>query len=93
MFDLTDIAYVERIIVGSRSPEIIVPDSEVEDKVAQLNRCLTETPRGKIIGIEKTFSLLNIGEHQVVLQCIIYHVGFTRKPHWLISNSMASGVG
>ncbi|WP_332639892.1 hypothetical protein [Brevundimonas sp.] len=28
-------------------------------------------------------SLLNIGEHQVVLQYTVYHVGFSRKPPWL----------
>jgi hypothetical protein len=26
---------------------------------------------------------LNIGEHQLVMQYIVYHVGFTRKPAWL----------
>jgi hypothetical protein len=35
------------------------------------------------LGIEKSFTLLNIGEHQVVLQCLIYHVGFPRRPPWL----------
>jgi hypothetical protein len=27
--------------------------------------------------------VLNIGEHQVVLQCMTYHVGWARKPLWL----------
>ena len=30
-----------------------------------------------------TLSLLNIGEHQVVLQAMIYHIGFIRRPQWL----------
>jgi hypothetical protein len=87
MFDLTDIGYLERIVVGSRDPENLVPEDEVQAAVGRLNRCLTEAPRGKIIGIEKTFSLLNIGEHQVVLQCVIYHVGFPRKPYWLTAGT------
>lgn len=32
---------------------------------------------------EKNFYILNIGEHQVVMQYIVYHIGFERKPYWL----------
>lgn len=85
MFDLTDVGYVERIVVGSRDPENLAQEDAIEAAVALLNRCLTDSPKGRIIGIEKTFSLLNIGEHQVVLQCMIYHVGFARKPYWLVA--------
>ncbi len=83
MFDLSDVSYVKRITLGSRNPESLRSEDEIQDALALLNRCLAETPPGKIIGMEKTFSLLNIGEHQVVLQCMIYHVGFTRRPYWL----------
>ncbi len=84
MFDLTDIGYVERIVVGSKDPEELQSEEVVQAAVERLNRCLSETPKGRIVGIEKTFSLLNIGEHQVVLQAMIYHVGFPRKPFWMI---------
>lgn len=83
MYDLSDISYVERIVVGSRDPENLTSEVDIQTAVALLNKCLSEAPKGKIIGIEKTFSLLNIGEHQVVLQAMIYHVGFARKPYWL----------
>jgi len=83
MFDLTDVTFVKRIIVGSRDPESLRSDSELEAATALLNRCLSEVPRGRIIGTEKHFSILNVGEHQVVLQAVIYHVAFTRRPHWL----------
>lgn len=83
MFDLTDAGYVKRIVVGSTDPEKLIASAEVQGELALLNRCLSDSPRGHIIGIEKTFSLLNIGEHQVVLQAQIYHVGFVRKPYWL----------
>jgi hypothetical protein len=83
MFDLTDVGYVKRIVVGSRNPEQLEPDENIQAAADLLNRCLSEAPKGKIIGVEKTFTLLNIGEHQVVLQCVIYHVGFARKPLWL----------
>jgi hypothetical protein len=83
MFDLTDVGYVKRIVVGSTDPQKLSSTEVVEGEAALLNRCLSDTPRGRIVGIEKNFSLLNIGEHQVVLQALVYHVGFTRKPYWL----------
>lgn len=93
MFDLSEVGYVFRIVVGSRNPESLASETEIQAAVDLLNRCLTETPRGRIVGIEKTFSLLNIGEHQVVLQAIIYHVGFVRKPFWLINEERKTAAG
>lgn len=83
MFDLTDVRYIKRIVVGSNNPEQMKTEAEVQSAVDLLNRCLTESPKGTIIGTEKNFALLNIGEHQVVLQYVVYHVGFPRKPYWL----------
>ena len=83
VFDLTDVRYVKRILVGSDNPEKLRSNDEVEQAVALLNRCLNDTPPGRIIGIEKNFSILNIGEHQVVIQSMVYNVGFSRKPFWL----------
>lgn len=85
MFDLTDVGYVHRIVVGSTNPEQLAREEELQSSARLLNRCLSESPRGRIIGVEKTFSLLNIGEHQVVLQAMIYHLGFSRRPFWLES--------
>ena len=60
------------------------PDEEHYRKQTELlNRCLSEFPKGKIIAQEKNFYILNIGEHQVVMQYVVYHVGFARKPPWL----------
>ncbi|MGI4732348.1 MAG: hypothetical protein ACRYFW_11435 [Janthinobacterium lividum] len=83
MFDLSDVTFVKRITLGSAHPEAIQPEEALEDAAALLNRCLSDHPRGKIINLEKSFTLLNIGEHQVVLQWACYHVGFPRKPLWL----------
>ena len=83
MFDLTDVGYVKRIVVGSTDPEKLTSEAVVQAQAALLNRWLTDTPKGRIVGIEKNFTLLNIGEHQVVLQALIYHLGFARKPYWL----------
>lgn len=83
MFDLTDVKYVKRITIGTSNPNKILSEDEVQMAVNLLNKCLNESPKGTIIGIEKSFKILNIGEHQAVLQWLVYHVGFPRKPHWL----------
>jgi hypothetical protein len=83
VFDLTDVCFVKRIVVGSHDPQNMLGQQEIQDAIDTLNRCLSDLPRGRVLGIEKTFSILNIGEHQVVLQAMIYHVGFPRKPVWL----------
>ena len=83
MIDISDVVHVKRIVVGSNNPT----DVQAEDKIAQamalVNKCLTEPPKGRILGIEKSFSILQVGEHNVVLQWLTYHVGFTRRPYWL----------
>jgi hypothetical protein len=83
VFDLSDVRFVKRILVGNDDPEKMRDNAEIEMAMALLNRCLSETPPGKIIGVEKNFQILHIGEHQVVLQSLCYHVGFQRKPYWL----------
>lgn len=82
-FSVADVGYVHRILVGNNNPEK-QPDEELYEKqTALLNRCLTEYPKGRIIAQEKNFYILNIGEHQVVMQYVVYHIGFHRKPQWL----------
>jgi hypothetical protein len=86
MFDLSDVKYIKRVVVGSDNPNQMRSETQVEEARALLNRCLTDTPRGTIVGIEKSFTILQIGEHQVVLQWLCYHVGFPRKPIWMQEN-------
>jgi hypothetical protein len=83
MFDLTEVKFVKRIVVGSDNPNQMQTEAKVEEARALLNRCLTDAPRGSIIGVEKSFTVLQVGEHQVVLQWLSYHLGFPRKPSWL----------
>lgn len=83
MFDLSDVRYVKRIVVGSNDPSRIASEAHIEEARALLNRCLNESPRGHLMATEKSFTILQIGEHQVVLQWICYHVGFARKPLWI----------
>lgn len=86
-FSVSDVGYVHRIVIGNNNPEK-QPDEELFRKQnALLNRCLTEYPKGRIIAQEKNFFILNIGEHQVVLQYVAYHIGFPRKPPWLAEDN------
>lgn len=83
-FDLTDVAYIKRITVGNSDPSRLKTEEEIEKAMKLVNECLTKSPKGKIIAMDKSFAVYNIGEHQVVLQTVTYHIGFSRKPSWLM---------
>lgn len=82
-FQLTNIRFVKRIVVGNDNPQNMRTEAEVQEAMELVNKCLSGTPRGFIIGIEKSFGLYNIGEHQVILQYAVYNIGFERKPGYL----------
>ena len=83
VFDISSVGYVKRIVIGNNNPEKATDERTIQKQIDLLNRCLTEYPKGKIIGIERNFFILNIGEHQVVMQYSVYHLGFKRKPNYL----------
>ncbi len=83
MIDLSDVSFVKRIVVGSNNATDLQSEEKIAEAMALLNRCLSESPKGKIIGMEKSFNILQVGEHNVVLQWITYHIGFPRQPYWL----------
>ena len=83
VFDISLVGYVKRIVIGNNNPEKATDERTIQKQIDLLNRCLTEYPKGKIIGIERNFFILNIGEHQVVMQYSVYHLGFKRKPNYL----------
>lgn len=82
-FQLPNIRFIKRIVVGNDNPQNMRPEAEIQAAMELVNKCLSELPRGHIIGIEKNFGLYNIGEHQVILQYLIYNIGFDRKPMYL----------
>lgn len=77
-FDLSEVKHIERIIIGNDNPENIKTQTEISNDMNKLNEML-QNKRGVIIGTEKNFQILRIGEHQVILQYIVYHIGFKRK--------------
>ncbi|AKU25034.1 hypothetical protein [Massilia sp. NR 4-1] len=82
-FQLSGMRYIKRIVVGNDNPQSMRTEAEVEEAITLVNRCLSGSPRGYLLNIEKSFGLYNIGEHQVVLQYAVYNIGFERKPLFL----------
>jgi len=82
-FQLSNIRFIKRIVVGNDNPQNMRTEAEVQAAMELVNKCLSELPRGYIIGIEKNFGLYTIGEHQVVLEYLVYNIGFERKPMYL----------
>ncbi len=82
-FQLPNIRFIKRIVVGNDNPQDMKTEAEVQQAMDLVNKCLASSPRGVIVNLEKSFGLYNIGEHQIVLQYAVYHVGFERKPLWL----------
>lgn len=82
-FPLSNTRFIKRIVVGNDNPQNMRTEAEIQQSMDLVNRCLSATPRGHLLNIEKSFGLYNIGEHQVVLQYAIYHIGFERRPPFL----------
>lgn len=79
---LTEIRYVKLVPVGSVNPNHPLSDQSREAQVQLLNRCLNGYPKGIIIGRDITVGRYLIGEHELTMEKITYHVGFSRKPGW-----------
>lgn len=82
-FDITDVGHIERIVVGSITPGEMPTEQDNQAKMNRINRCLSDFPKGRIIGVERSFSVVRVGEHQVVLEAVVYHIGFKKVPLWL----------
>lgn len=88
-FHLSNIRYIKRIVVGNDNPQSMKTEAEVEQAMDLVNLCLSSTPRGYVLNVEKSFGLYNIGEHQIVLQYAVYNIGFERKPMFLNEHGQA----
>ncbi len=79
---LTDIQYIKLVTVGSINPNNPLSEQSREEQAAILNRCLNDYPKGIIIGKDITIGRYMVGEHELTMEKVTYHVGFTRKPPW-----------
>lgn len=79
---LADIGYVKLIPVGSVNPNCLLSEEARDEQRKLLNRCLNDYPKGVIIGRDITVGRYVIGEHELTMEKVTYHVGFPRKPSW-----------
>ena len=92
-----EIKYVKLVSVGSVNPNNPLSDNSREKQVELLNRCLNDYPKGIycekdshkgiIIGKDTTIGRYVIGEHELSMEKVTYHIGFSRKPGWLEEDS------
>jgi len=81
--DISEFTYIKAVPVGSVNPNSLLTDEGREKQVELLNKCLTDYPKGVIIGKDIAIGRYAMGEHELTLQRTIYHVGFVRKPSWI----------
>lgn len=79
---MSEIRYIKMVTIGSVNPNQPLSDRSKEEQLALLNRCLNDYPRGIIIGKDISIGRYMIGEHELTMEKVTYHVGFTRKPSW-----------
>ena len=79
---MSDIKYIKLVTVGSVNPNNPLSDESRAAQVELLNKCLNDYPKGVIIGKDITIGRYMIGEHELNMEKITYHVGFERKPAW-----------
>ena len=85
--DLSEIQYVKLVTIGSVNPNVPLSEESKESQVALLNRCLNDYPKGIIIGKDMAIGRYQIGEHELTMEKVCYHVGFRRKPAWIDENN------
>ncbi len=79
---LTDMKYIKLVPVGSVNPNNPLSEESRQEQAKLLNRCLHDYPKGVIIGKDTTIGRYMIGEHELTMEKVTYHVGFPRKPAW-----------
>jgi len=79
---LSDVHYVKLVSVGSVNPNNPLSEESKLQQAALLNRCLTDYPKGMIIGKDITIGRYAIGEHELTMEKVTYHIGFERRPPW-----------
>ncbi len=79
---MSDIRYIKLVTVGSVNPNNPLSDESRMAQVELLNKCLNDYPKGVIIGKDITIGRYMIGEHELNMEKVTYHVGFVRKPVW-----------
>lgn len=78
-----DIRFVKLVTVGSVNPNNPLSDQSRDEQEKYLNRCLSDYPKGIILSKDTTIGRYMIGEHELTMEKVTYHIGFIRKPAWM----------
>lgn len=76
-FDVPDIKWVERYIVGITHPATSLSQPEIDRQLEVVNRALRH---GKIVAVEQNFTILTSEGKDIITQYTVYHVGFKHRP-------------
>ena len=76
-FDVPDIKWVERFIVGISNPDRYLTQSEIDSQMEVVNKALRY---GKIVSVEQNFTIMSLGKKDIITQYTVYHVGFKQRP-------------
>lgn len=79
---LSDIHYVKMVPIGSINPNNPLSEQSRQSQVELLNRCLNDYPKGTILGKDISIGRYMLGEHELTMEKVTYHVGFPRRPQW-----------
>lgn len=85
--NLYDVGYVKLVTVGSINPNNPVSEESKKQQLDILNQCLNDFPKGKIIGIDRSIGRYQVGEHELTMEKLTYHIGFRRRPLWDTDNN------
>ena len=76
-WDVPDIKWVERFIVGTSSLNCPLTDEEISKQMDAVNKALRY---GKIIAVEQNFNVTTVENKDIIAQYTVYHVGFRVRP-------------
>jgi len=76
-FEVPDIKWVERFVVGTTHPEKMLTQKEIGKQLNDVNCALRY---GKLVSIEQNITTLSSGGKDIITQYTVYHVGFRHRP-------------
>ena len=76
VIDLSEVTHIKRHVVGNSNPKVRLGEEEIQQQVEQLNEYLE---KGRIVNIEKYYTVVQSGDAQLVMEYCAYHLGFKRK--------------
>lgn len=77
-FDIPDVKWIERYLVGSTNPLEPLNEAEIAQ---QLQRVNDQLRYGKIISVETNLTALQLAGRDVVTQYTVYHIGYKSRPN------------